>query len=336
MRVGWPLDLRESGFAAATIMLAATICARGVMEESRPPAEASLRAGQPTPGAPLTISGMTGTRQKQLDAYAQSLRFSTFEATAGRRPTPVVEVVIPVPPAVCSRETLSRYLACGVVSPIETSFASLDWSRVMNLSIRFDHPNSLTVDSVASSVGSLLRTWTIGATAAGARIEVHCLRPAGFQLVLAGKPFKARCAPGGRLLRLAFDSPSSEAPTVFLDGARALALKTTGSRVAASAEAGIVSVGGSPTEVDRRRRIVVRSDSADVALDLGVGPDSSDRHLEVSGPQVASVMVGRQERLPTRFDAVRDLWLAVFGTILGLQLASLGALLAAWPRRTGD
>ncbi|HET7507251.1 MAG TPA: hypothetical protein VFJ53_02730 [Solirubrobacterales bacterium] len=335
MRIKWPLDLRESGFAAATVMLAATICARGVLEEDHPTAEAGLRAGQPTPSAPLTVAGMADSRGQRLDTYARSLRFGSFEASGARLPSPAIEVVIPVPAAVCRRDSLPRVLRCGRAVSIRTAFASLDWQRVMNLGVRFSKPRSMTIDSVASSFGSRLRTWTVDLTGNGARLEYHCLHPTGFQLIFPGTAFKARCESGGRTLRLTLRAPASDAPTLYLDGTRGLSLKLTGSRVRASADGGIVAAGGSTSEVERHQRLRFRSESADLAVDLGVGADPADRHLEVTGPRVSSILIGGDERLPTRFDAVKDLWQAVFGAMLSLTLASLGALLATWPRRTG-
>jgi hypothetical protein len=128
--------------------------------------------------------------------------------------------------------------------------------------------------------------------------------------------------------------PRSLAPALYVDGTRELGLTMTGSRVRASVERGVITAAGSTASVKRRdERIAFLSESPDLEVDLAVGTGAAARHLEVSGPSVSSALLAGREILPSRYEAAEATWLTVMGTLFGLTLATLGALLASWPRR---
>jgi hypothetical protein len=314
------------------LLLIATFLVRGCMEEERSTGEAVLQAGRPTASTPLTIEGMEETRGQRFVAQARSLRVSSFAPDGGS--VPDLELVVPVSTAVCDRAERVLRLSCGKPTPVTASALTFDWDRVTSLRADVRGPEAMTLNSVASAWGSELRTWAISPLARRVRIEFPCLRAMGFSISLPEMPMRAECELGGRPLRLKVEMPRSLAPSLYIDGTRQLALRMSGSEVKTSVEKGVIAAGGSTARVKRREeRIVFLSDSPDVRVDLAVGAGAVNRHLEVAGPSVESALLAGREILPTAYEDAEAPWLTVMGTLLGVTLGTLGALLVGWPRR---
>jgi hypothetical protein len=301
------------------------------MEDRKSTGEAALKAVRPTASTPLAVAGMDGARRQRLVAHARSLRVSSFEAPSGPTPFPVVEIIVPVSRAVCDSLELTIQSRCGELTPVTASILTLDWERVTTLRASFERPGSMTMNSVASALGSELRTWVVNPSARRARIEFPCLRPMRFSLSVPGAPIEAECDSGGRPLRLEVAMPRSLAPSLYLDGTRDLALRMKGSRVGTSSEGGIVVAGDNTVQVRRDARVAFLSRSPDLSIDLAVGGGVANRHLEVTGRDLSSVLVGGQELLPSMYEDAEGVWLTVMGTFLGIALAALWGLLESWP-----
>jgi hypothetical protein len=312
------------------MLLALVFFARGYMEDEHPAAEVALQAGLPTPNTPLEVSGMEAAGPQRLDAFARSLRLRSFATPSpAADPAPTVELVIPISVEDCKRAERKIPARCGEPARVPASLMTLDWKRATSLSLSFEQPRRVTLNSVGSTMGSRLRTWTVDTAARRVRAEFPCLRPVRFRLLLPGTPMGGRCDPGGKRLRLELAAPASMSPSLFVDGTPELALHMSGSRVATRVEGGILSAGDTTRNVGRGRdRLVFVSHATDIGVDLSVGAGTERRHLEVEGKRVDSLTSNGDEWLPSRYENEKEAWLAVMCTVLGLVLGSLGAVLA--------
>jgi hypothetical protein len=327
------LDDREAFLLGAIAFFVVIVGARAFLESRHPPAEADLRAGPPVPESRLRIERVSGAHRAHLYAYARSVRFSAFvPAEQGSSTTrPQLELSMPVEAGTCRRMEAAIGPACSVPARVQASLLTLDWKRVETLDMTMLRPGSIALESEGTALGSRLQTWTIESRAGLVHIDFPCVRPTGFALVTPGVPIRGRCSPDGKRMRMRIEAPPDEVPALYLDAVEALSLTARGKRVGAEVEGGSISAGGKQHDLPQRGETVsLESDSANVAVDLGVGEGFRRQYLQATAPQATAVLADSREQLSSQYSELEDGWLVFLGSAIGLLVSAFGGLLRHW------
>jgi hypothetical protein len=280
---------------------------------------------------------MSRSSDQKLVGRVRSLRLTSFSAEPGQTAGPVIEFAIPVGPSTCPRLHRQVGVWCGAVKSVTVAAATLDWEQPTTVEAHITGARSIRANSVGSTLGAELPTWTVTPVAERVQAEFPCLHSNTFSLSVTGETTRARCQLGGVWMRWAVRVPRSLAPTLFLDETQAIKLKMTGSSVGVHVDSGLVTAAGTTHEVDQQgERIAFRADSPDLALELDVGEDEADRRLELHAPSASAVHMAGQEVLPVTYAREQVEWVAVAGTLFGIWLGALGGLVLRRPwRRDG-
>jgi hypothetical protein len=303
------------------------------LRSDHPPAKAALEASLPSPGTPLHLRDRNAQAEFDLNAQLVSLRAVAFPPGNASTPAAPMEVRFRVPADFCRRLPALPSVACGGDKRLRPAAGfSIEWRRVRPIEMQIHRARSLAITTPAPVFRSAVpRSWTFESDAMRQRISFSCLRSVGFALVVSSQRMKSTCSSDGKPLRLWIDGSS----TLYLDGLHFLKASGRGEHLAARADAGSMELGEREVPlVNPRERVDLQGASGGVVrfgIDAADGAGTGTFAAEADS--VAAAVVGSEDRLPSRFEGERDVWIALAFAIGGLCLASVIAVLGGWIER---
>lgn len=331
------------GLVLASLLFALAMPVASFLWFQRPAVEVTLGHLVPQPGAPLTLSGASGSgsrdhgpgqRPPSLEGTFTALEIADIGARStdeeGARAT-TFHIGLPVAISDCARLEAEFGGGCAEPGPALRGFESLEirtLRRTLPLTALIAPRGARTIELIettAQAQQAVPTEWNLAHDGPSTDLELHCLDGAPLEVETPYAHARPTCALDGTTFWLAVEAGGRLPPTLFLSELSQFEADIAGGTAEAVIDDAELSIDGEAENLPSSPvKIAIDAEGdEDVDLDIDQSLVSGLNQVSFNSAGASNVTVGDRERVPNWFEQHPELAYFIIGILFATLIPAL-------------